>query len=95
MMYSLVLLVSVFTGYQGVDVGQNIRWKASFTALDACLPPDKKEEVEAEVGNQISGVRVEVASPCLGKPLSFMPKVLHGNNLTETSARVRSAALFG
>ncbi|MGA2235331.1 MAG: hypothetical protein ABSG23_07650 [Terriglobales bacterium] len=56
-MYGLTLLISLFTAWQnGAD---EPRWKAMGIALEACIPDAKKEEVEAQVKEQLE-VRIWV-----------------------------------
>jgi hypothetical protein len=50
-MYGLVLLISLFT--EGQNLADEPRWKAMGIALEACIPDAKKEEIEAQVKEQI------------------------------------------
>lgn len=65
-MYGLVLVISLFTlGQSGTD---EPRWKAMGIALDACIPDAKREEVDAQVKEQLEvGIWVDAGYQVFGR----------------------------
>lgn len=54
MMYGLVLVVSLFQSPSDRNFAEDHRWKGLMTAVEACIPPDRMEEVKEEISNQQS-----------------------------------------
>jgi hypothetical protein len=65
-MYGLVLLIGLFANKYGQNLGEEQRWKDMLTALDACIPDDKREVVKEQLEELKEGIRVEAGTTAFG-----------------------------
>jgi hypothetical protein len=72
LMYGVSLLFGLMTGANGEQENpvHERRWKASFIALDACVPEHKAEVVREEVRSETEGVWTDIGMVIFGKVVS-------------------------
>ena len=73
-MYGLVILVSLFKDDTDKNFADERRWKALMIAIDACIPPDQKENVKHELEEVKGELWIDIGVGLFGQVL--------GNSLT-------------
>ncbi len=69
LMYGLVLVVSLFQNPADANFAEERRWKGLMTAIDACVPEDRREFLKEELAERKSEIWVEVGSTILARAL--------------------------
>jgi hypothetical protein len=69
-MYGLTMLLGLLLARDGEEAKDEQRWKSAFVVLDACVQPDKRDEVAEDIKMQGEGLWLEIGFIIFGKAIA-------------------------